>query len=127
MGIFIDYASNIFAGLTDTPQTILTADTNVILVNSIIVCNLGVENIRFNLNKLRTQSLTPNSIEIAYVNQFEIPTYRTVDIIQEFGLQIYLQHSFTPNISDSLICFSNGYTQVFDCEVSYTILNELPS
>ena len=123
MGIFINYSSNVFAGITNTPTTILTADTHVIVVNSINVCNLGTENIRFNLQKLRTQA-TPATI--SYVNQFEIQTYDTVDIVAKFGIQIYLQYSTTPRISDSLICFSNGYTQKFDCEITYTVLNELP-
>lgn len=124
MGVFINYSSNVFAGVINVPTTIVTANTHVILINSITVCNLGTENIRFNLQKLRTQA-TP--VTITYVNQFEIQTYSTVDIVAELGIQIYLQYSATPSISDSLICFSNGYTQKFDCEVTYTTLNELPN
>lgn len=124
MGIFVNYSSNLFPGITNIPTTILTANTNVIIVNSINVCNLGTDNIRFNLQKLRTQA-TP--VTISYVNQLEIQTYDTVDIVAKFGIQIYLQYSATPSISDSLICFSNGYTQKFDCEITYTILNELPN
>jgi len=29
-------------------------------------------------------------------------------------------------ISDSLVCFSSGYTQIFDCNITYTSLNETP-
>jgi hypothetical protein len=125
MGIFVNYSSNIFPSVTNIPTTILTANTNVIVVNSITICNLGIENIRFNLQKVRTIGTTQATI--SYVNQFEIQTYNTVDIVAQFGLQIYLQYSITPSISDSLVCFSNGYTQTFDCEITYTILNELPN
>lgn len=61
-----------------------------------------------------------------YGNQFEIDPYKQVNISDSIGV-ITLEYSTTPYISDSLICYSNGYTQVFDCNVSYAQLNELPT
>jgi hypothetical protein len=252
MGIFVDYPSNIFAGLKDIPTTVVAASTNVLWVTTITVCNRGKAPIRFNLQKVRTQGLdlevscyvatisnlmatynngtsgvgatltntgtltiltidgltpvlnarilvknqntsiqngiytlttvgngstpwvltrsvdynlasrihngdlvpvtngTINSNTIwrqtaiittvgtspitfiknvnatmFYINEFEIDPYKTVNIIDNIGF-LNLEFSRTPYITDSLVCFSNGYTQVFDCEVCYAQLNELP-
>jgi sRNA-binding regulator protein Hfq len=121
MGILVNYASNMFAGLSDTPQTIITVDTKILIINEILICNRGAQDIRFNLKKVRTQT---SPVTIFYVNEFLIKAYDTVDIVDKFALEIFLQYSADPSIVDSLVCFSNGYTQVFDCEVSYTQLNE---
>jgi hypothetical protein len=256
MGIFVDYPSNIFAGLKEIPTTIVTASTNVLWVTTITVCNRGAAPIRFNLQKVRTQGLdleiacyvtttsnlmvtynngtsgvgatltntgtlavltldglTPvlnarilvknqsNPIQngiytlttlgngstpwvltrstdyniaskihtddlipitngtvnantiwrqtstittiginpitfipninttIFYINEFEIAPYETVNVIDNERISIgflNLEFSRTPYVTDSLMCFSNGYTQVFDCEVCYAQLNELP-
>ena len=121
---FVDYQTSPFANLANTPQTILSATSNVLVVNNIIVCNRTGQSIRFNLQKLRAQD-TP--VEIFHLNELEIKPYKTIDAIEELGLNIFLTFQETPAISDSLICFSNGIKQQFDCEVNYTALKELPS
>ena len=121
---FVDYLTIPFANLENTPQTILSATSNVLVVNNIIICNRTGQSIRFNLKKLRSQD-TP--VEIFHLNEVEIKPYKTIDAIKELGLNIFLTFQQTPAISDSLICFSNGSTQKFDCEVNYTALKELPS
>ena len=121
--IFVDYLSAPFAKLANNKQTILSATSNVLVVNSIIVCNLGGQNIRFNLQKVRGQA-TP--IEIYYLNELEIKAYQTIDVIKELGFNVFLQYQQTPTISDSLVCFSKGLNQKFDCEVCYSKLNEAP-
>lgn len=131
MGVFVDYLRNRFvniAPLVDTPQTILTADTNVLIVNSIIVCNYGEQDIRFNLKRVGSTMLRDTFDNFLTYN-LEIKSYKTdqgdsrklntIDVIALVGMQIFLE------IGDSLICYSNGYTQKFDCEVSYTKLNGL--
>ena len=123
MDIFVDYPSNPFASVSETPTTILEADAHPLLVNGLIVCNRGVQDIRFNLKKIRTQ-ISP--IEIYYINEFEIKGYETVDVIARLGLQIFLEYRANPSVVDSLVCFTNGYTQILDCEISYTRLNDLP-
>lgn len=123
MGIFVDYPSNPFADISETPTTILVADTHPLIVNGLIVCNKGAQDIRFNLKKLRTQ-ISP--IEIYYINEFEIKAFETVDVIARLGLQIFLEYRANPSVVDSLVCFTNGYTQILDCEISYTRLNDLP-
>jgi hypothetical protein len=57
--------------------------------------------------------------------EFEIKPYDSVNIIDSIGV-LNLVYSRTPYVTDSLICFSDGYTQVFDCIVNYAQLNELP-
>lgn len=122
--VFVDYLSSPFANLANNKQMILSATSNVLVVNSIIVCNLGGQNIRFNLKKVRSQ-ITP--VEIYYLNELEIKAYQTIDVIKELGFNIFLQYQPLPAISDSLVCFSNGLNQKFDCEVCYSSLNELPA
>lgn len=121
--IFVDYLSAPFANLNNAQQTILSATSNVLVVNSIIVCNRTGQSVRFNLKKVRTQNAP---VEIFYLNEVEIKPYQTIDAIEEIGFNIFLQYQQEPAISDSLVCFSNGLKQVFDCEVFYSKLNEAP-
>ena len=121
--IFVDYLSTPFTNLVNVKQTILSATSNVLVVNSIIICNRTGQNIRFNLKKVRNQN-TP--VEIFYLNEVEIKPYQTIDAIEQLGFNIFLQYQQDPVISDSLVCFSNGLKQVFDCEVFYSKLNETP-
>lgn len=121
--IFVDYLSAPFANLANDKHTILSATSNVLVVNSIIVCNRNGQSIRFNLKKVRTQNAP---VEIFYLNEVEIKPYQTIDAIEQLGFNIFLQYQQNPAISDSLVCFSNGLKQVFDCEVFYSKLNEAP-
>lgn len=135
MGSFLDYKSNIFSGLEKVPQTIVAATENNIWVNAIILTNLGEEEIRVNLQLTRTfTSGSPLTIYLAY--NFPIPSYKsprkfgektlvnTVELVEFLGIRKNLEH--TNSFSDSLKCFSNGYTQIFDCSVDYAALKELP-
>lgn len=127
MGLFLDYTSNLFAGLNKTPTTILQTGTSliphVIVVNGINICNLTAQPIRFNLQKERT---TTASTDIFYIKNLEIAASGSIDVIKQFGLQIYLYYTQTPLLTDKLICFSNTVAQTFDCEITYSILNETP-
>ncbi len=125
MGVFVDYPSNPFSNLKNVETTILTANAHPILVTGLIVCNRTPYTILINLKKVRSQT---SPVTIYEINNFEITKYNTVDIVAEKGLKINLQYSTTPNpiISDSLVIFSNGYTQIFDCDISYDTLNDLP-
>lgn len=81
-----------------------------------VVTTIGVNPITF----------VPETFESIYlINELEISPFATIDIIDTTGV-IQLNFSRFPYISDSLSCFSNGYTQVFDCDVNYARLNELP-
>lgn len=81
-----------------------------------IVNNIGVDPIVFSF------AVTTNTF---IINELEIAPYKTIDIIDITGV-LQLQYNITPFISDSLIGFSNGYTQIFDCDVNFAELIELP-
>lgn len=122
MGIFVDYIPAFFAGLSNIPTTLITTTTNVMTVTDITITNLGQQPIRINLQIVRTGT---NPVTILRKNQYLIEPLQDVNIIK--NELIYLYYSFaSPIISDSLVCYSNGYTQEFDCCLLYTLLNELP-
>jgi len=131
MGIFVDYLCTPFAGLKDAPTEILKTEDHPIQVNSLTICNRGSQPIRFNLQKKRVEvsdtiPATTTTTTIFYINEYEIKPYETVNFIKKLDLDIFLQYSLTPSIVDSLISFTNGYSQVYDCEISYTVLKDLP-
>jgi hypothetical protein len=43
----------------------------------------------------------------------------SINLISLGSLEVFLADG------DNLLCFSNGYTELFDCTVCYTTLNEL--
>lgn len=128
MGVFVDYTSNLFASVDNTPTTLLETGLNsnphILVVNGLIVCNLGGQTIRFNLQKTRDQS-TP--VTISYIKNYEIKANQTVDLVKDLGIEIFLTYSVLPSITESLSCFSGATIQKFDCEISYTRLNETPT
>jgi hypothetical protein len=63
--------------------------------------------------------------EIALINELEIKPYVNVNVICSTGI-LTLEYNPRPFTSDKLVCFSNGYTQLFNCNVEIIQLNELP-
>ena len=128
MGAFIDEKSNIFAGLTKTPTTIietgLNTIPNIVVIENILIFNLKSETIRINLQKFR---ISTSSITMNYTKYLEVKGYQTVDLLKKMELDgIKLYYQVNPEIRDKLICFSDSPTQSFDCEVNYNILKETP-
>lgn len=136
MSIFVDYLSNPFSNLSNTPQIIITTSTNSLWVQSLIITNIGEEDIRVNLKFVRTITDPSGSVEMFLAKNFLVPSYKTistqkesilfntVDLVKVLGIPMNLQ--YTSNIIESLAIYSNGYTQLFDCSVIYSRLNELP-
>lgn len=126
MGVFVDYLSKRFSGLknVNVENPILTADTHPIIVLSLRVTNRTSYKILVNLQNIRTEVEATTTYED---NQFEIEPYERVDLVKECGHEFYLQYKEDiPAISESLVIFSNGYAQIFDCNISYITLNDLP-
>jgi hypothetical protein len=123
MSTFVDYDNVIFPNLSNAKTTLIAAGSNVLWVNSIVVCNRSKQPIRFNLQQVKSSAETS---EVFLINEFEIAPLKSVDVLGELGLTLNLKFSVIPGVSDSLVCFSNGSTQVFDCTVIYSKLNELP-
>lgn len=157
MGIFTTYTSNLFNALENSQGQLIAGTgifndptpeiNNVVIVNSIRICNIGDQTIRINLRKVKNQNTPPSGVQINMINQFEIQPYETVDLINHINYNvrrtetspslssaqspIVLSYEFDeelelPNISEGLFCYTNGVIQKFDCEVTYTILNETP-
>ena len=136
MSIFVDYLSNPFSNLKNTPQIIIMTSTNSLWIQSLIVTNTGEEDIRINLKFMRNITDPLGNVGIFLAKNFLIPSYKTissqkepvlyntVDLVKVLGIPMNLQH--TSNITESLTIYSNGYTQIFDCSVIYSRLNELP-
>jgi len=131
MSIFIDYPNKVFSNLSKDSTTLIETNSNSLWINSIIVCNKGNQTIRFNLKLVKTQD-TP--VESFLINELAIAPFKSINALEFLekdstsfkGGVLHLEYSTTPSISDSLVCFSNGSTQIFDCTVNFTRLNELP-
>jgi hypothetical protein len=136
MSIFVDYLSNPFSNLSNTPQIIIMTSTNSLWIQSLIVTNTGEEDIRINLKFMRNIIDPLGNVGIFLAKNFLIPSYKTissqkepvlyntVDLVKVLSIPMNLQ--YTSNITESLTIYSNGYTQIFDCSVIYSRLNELP-
>ena len=94
-----------------------TVNANTYWTQNSNITDVGVDPITFisNIPAITTFSF----------NEFEIAPYENKDLIKTVGV-ITLEFSVNPFFSDSLVCYSHGYTQIFDCDVFYTKLNELP-
>lgn len=123
MGVFVDYLSSRFSNLKNDETTILTADTFTLLVTSLRVTNRTKDKILINLKNVRNDGTITTTYEN---NEFEVEPSKTRDLVKEIGSSFHLQYNNTPNISESLKIFSNGYTQKFDCNISYMKLNDTP-
>jgi hypothetical protein len=134
MGAFVDLPVNRFTNLSNTPQVIVSTspstNTNALNIDSITICNRGAQPILIFLKRIRVDN--GSTMENFIVNYFEIDgynqsNYSSVNIVGELELQIRLNYQPIPSpLYESLVCYSNGYTQVFDCEVNYTKFNDLP-
>lgn len=93
-----------------------TANAGTSWKQSSTVTTIGTSEITFT-------AYTPSSI--FFINEMEIKPYRTENALLEIGVQ-HLKYSLTPYVVSSIVCFSNGYTQVFDCKPNFATLNELP-
>jgi hypothetical protein len=93
-----------------------TVNGTVTFVQTEIIVNIGVSPILFTVN-------TPTSSQL--INEFEIKPYTNFNVLETTGL-LRLQYNLRPYMSDKLVCFSNGYTQLFNCNIVYLELNETP-
>lgn len=112
--------NNKFIDISSSPTTILSTGSELnlcqLLVKDIIVYNKGTQNIKFNLRRERIEN---NPTTIFIINEFLIRPYEIINIIRQ---PIFLEYNTSPSIIDSLVCFSNDYTQTFDCEVNFNLI-----
>lgn len=126
MGVFVNYSSNSFANLNNIPTIILATDNvnipHTVIVNGIMICNKGNQTIRIYLRKQISGVVDP----IFYAYEVELKAYETLDLATKLGVQIFLDFTSSPLVTNQLVCYSNNAIQKFDCEITYTVLNETP-
>lgn len=127
---FIEYSTSVFSTLNSTRTIIIKADKNTCYVNSLIICNTSNNTITINLTKVIFKD---GEQDVFLIKNFELPSasgsnLSTVDIIKQFGLEIFLPVFVTEEkiIPTALRIYSGGINQNFDCTVDYSILTELP-
>lgn len=112
---FIDYKSLIFSNLANEKTVLLSVEKPTFL-NAVNICNVSEDNIRINLQIVRL-FIEPKE-ESFLIKNILIQPNETNNLLALGNLEVFLQDG------DSLLCFSNGYSQLFDCTLSYTELNE---
>lgn len=113
---FVNYESLLFANLADQKTALLSAEKPIFL-NAVNICNVSSINIRINLQIVRL--LASPVIENFLVHNVLLQPNESINLISLGSLEVFLADG------DNLLCFSNGYTELFDCTVCYTTLNEL--
>jgi len=113
---FVNYESLLFANLADQKTALLSAEKPIFL-NAVNICNVSSVNIRINLQLVRL--LASPVIENFLVHNVLVQPNESINLISLGRLEVFLKDG------DNLLCFSNGYTELFDCTVCYTTLNEL--
>ncbi len=123
MGAFVDFLSGRFANLKNNETTILTANISPLVVESLRITNRTDSIILINLKNIRNEGSIITTYE---ENAYPIQPRDRIDLVKERGFAFNLQFSTVPAVSESLTIFSNGYSQIFDCNISYNKLNDLP-
>lgn len=114
---FLNRRLKIFNDLSDAREALLTAEFTT-YVDIINVVNRSDQVIFLNLKIVRLLD-TEEPIEAFLLEKVEIKEQRNLDLMTLLSRGVFLEDG------DSLIVFSEGYTQIFDCTVFYGELNEL--
>jgi hypothetical protein len=113
---FLEPSRLLYSNLSDQNTVLLSAEEYTIFLHAINVCNTSNDNIRINL---QISSLFDTPIEESYlVKDVLIQPNESHNLLSLGGLQVFLKPG------DSLSCFSNGYSQLFDCIICYSVSNE---
>jgi hypothetical protein len=131
---FVKLANHIIPNLKNVPSVLLESDINTVYINSLTICNTSLNNIKFNLQIVITGSDMSSTTSFILQN-LDIPAKTslneniksTVNLISEFGLEIFLPVTVTNGVTykSKLVGFSNGEQQTFDCVINYTSYMEI--
>ena len=131
---FVKLANHIIPNLKNVPSVLLESVINTVYINSLTICNTSLNNIRFNLQIVITGSDMSSTTSFILQN-LDIPAKTslneniksTVNLISEFGLEIFLPVTVTNGVTykSKLVGFSNGEQQTFDCVINYTSYMEI--
>ncbi len=112
---FIDYKTLPFNNLSDSTEVLLSAEMST-WVNAVNICNLSDDNIRLNLQFVRSLNVDEPTYTPIRQNVL-IQKNESLDLIKDLKIQL--------ENGDNLLCFSNGYNEKFSCLLCYTELNDL--
>jgi hypothetical protein len=130
---FVNYSTALFPNLTYNQQVILESTTNTIYVDSITICNTSSNDIRINLikkivgsNSSANQSFLVKNLEVQAPVSGKPSSTSTVNLVSLFGLQIFLPVTIVSGVTytSSLIIYSGGINQNYDCTVDYSVFVE---
>lgn len=110
---YIKYRNVPFSNLADIKTVLLSAE-NTCIVDSVNVCNMTNENISMNIELVRLAN--GEEIRSRMINHELIAGNKSLNVFHSI-------YTHLENL-DSLICFSDGYSQVFDCSICYRELIE---
>tara|TARA_B110000908_G_C10267055_1_gene465268 strand:- start:4406 stop:4774 length:369 start_codon:yes stop_codon:yes gene_type:complete len=113
---FLEPSRLLYSSLSDQKTVVLSTEKETIFLHAVNVCNMSDDNIRISL---QMTSIINTPIEESYlVKDVLLQPNESHNLMSLGNLEVFLKNG------DSLICFSNGYSQVFDCVVCYSISNE---
>ena len=113
---FLEPSRLLYSNLSDQNTVVLNAEDKMIFLHAVNVCNTSDENIRINLQM--TSLLTTPIEESFLIKDVLIQPNESHNLLALGNLQVFLK------AGDSLSCFSNGYSQLFDCIICYSVSNE---
>lgn len=127
MGVFLDYVSIATKDLINEPTTILSVGSYDLNVYKIWITNRTNNIIRFNLQQIKTFPNNPDvdpEIMMHHFREEEIAPRKK--LLFELPVTLTASTIADPPYIETLVSFSNGYTQVYDIQVYYSVLKELP-
>lgn len=120
---FIQKKRRLFNNLSDSPEPLLTAELPT-TIYSIILCNRSKANMRVNL---QTRAPLTDPPEQAFILEYVLiepnVSVNLVSLIKPEGTNSGNELSLLKD--DSLYCFSNGFSEKFDCSIYYYEETEL--
>ncbi len=102
---------NSFSDLADD-QTVLLSSVDNSYIDMILFVNKTDSSIQINLKFIKVIDV-PDPIENFLAWNLTIPQGESVNVVAKYNLVLWLGDT------DSLISFSNGYNQTYDCTLTY--------
>ena len=113
---FLEPSRLLYSNLSDQKIVLLSTEKETIFLHAVNVCNISDENIRISL---QMTSKLDESVEESYlVKDVLMQPNESHNLMALGNLAVFLKPG------DSLSCFSNGYSQLFDCIICYSVSNE---
>lgn len=113
------YRDNAFFSNLNNKETVLYTAEKDTYIKSISVCNMCFNTDFIRISLKATKSLNvPSPITVNKLNNIVIKKNMTEELTEHLNDSPFLKNG------DSLIIYSNGYSEIFDCTIHYEELNE---